>query len=65
MATRIYVGHLPQKATENDVQEFFRDYGTVRKVVMKKGYCFVEFDNLGDAESAVRALDGTDFMGEK
>ncbi|KAK2726816.1 serine/arginine-rich splicing factor 5-like isoform X2 [Artemia franciscana] len=62
---RVFVGNLPRGCRERDVERFFKGYGRVVEVLMKKGYCFVEFDDPRDADDAVYDLNGKDLMGER
>ncbi len=39
--SRMYVGRLSNRATERDVEHFFRGYGRLRDVVIKQGFAFV------------------------
>ncbi len=65
-STRVYVGRLPHKVTERDVEQFFRGYGRIREVMLKdQGYGFVEFDEPRDADDAVHDLNGREMMGER
>lgn len=64
-SSRVYVGRLPNNARERDVERFFKGYGSIREVILKNGYGFVEFDDLRDAEDAVDDLNGKDLMGER
>jgi RNA recognition motif-containing protein len=67
----IYVGNLPYAATDNDLQELFANYGTVTsaRVIMdrmtgrSKGFGFVEMPERAEADSAIEAINGSDFMG--
>jgi len=63
--TRLYVGRLPYRATERDVERFFRGYGRIREVILKNGYCFVDMDDYQDAEDAVYDLNGKELMNER
>jgi len=63
MTTRVYVGNLSHRASERDVENFFRGYGRVRDIIIKTGFAFVEFDNDRDAKDAVHDLDGRDLRG--
>jgi len=65
MGTRVYVGRLPYRCTERDVDRFFRGYGRIREIMLKNGYGFVEFDDHRDADDAVYELNGRDLMGER
>jgi len=37
-SSRVYIGHLSSKASERDVEHFFRGYGKIRDVVLKNGF---------------------------
>lgn len=65
MCTRLYVGRLPYRATERDVERFFRGYGRIREVILKNGYCFVDMEDYHDAEDAVYDLNGKELMNER
>uniref|UniRef100_A0A1I7SD52 RRM domain-containing protein n=1 Tax=Bursaphelenchus xylophilus TaxID=6326 RepID=A0A1I7SD52_BURXY len=61
--SRVYVGNLPYDARMKDIDKFFRGYGRINDILMKRGYCFVEFDDRRDAEDAVYDLDGERMLG--
>jgi arginine/serine-rich splicing factor 4/5/6 len=61
--TRVYVGHIPYEAQERDVERFFKGYGRIRDILLKRGYCFVEFSDPRDADDAVHDLNGRSLMG--
>jgi len=60
---RVYVGHIPYEARERDVERFFKGYGKIRDILMKRGYCFVELSDDRDADDAVYDLNGKSLMG--
>jgi len=68
MAQKLYVGNLPFKATESEVENLFAQYGTVLSVKLitdrdsgrLRGFGFVEMEDAGEA---VSSLDGTDMGG--
>ena len=68
MAQKLYVGNLPFKATESEVEELFGQYGKVLSVKLitdretgrLRGFGFVEME---DASEAMSALDGHDLGG--
>ncbi|MBI2382073.1 MAG: RNA-binding protein [Gammaproteobacteria bacterium] len=70
MTKSIYVGNLSFKASEDEIRALFSAHGNVHgvKVVMDRetgrprGFAFVEMDGE-DAEAAIRALDGKEFIG--
>jgi RNA recognition motif-containing protein len=67
----IFVGNLLFEATEADVKDLFSSYGSVLSVaiVMEKngrksrGFGFVEMPDEEQAQAAIVALNGKDFMG--
>ncbi|KAH3846479.1 hypothetical protein DPMN_088780 [Dreissena polymorpha] len=64
MGTRVFVGHV-NHARERDVEKFFKGYGKIRDIMLKNGYCFVEFDDNRDADDAVYELNGKELCGER
>lgn len=65
MGTRVYIGRLPYRCSERDIDRFFRGYGRIREIMLKNGYGFVEFDDHRDADDAVYELNGRDLLGER
>ncbi|MBT3984494.1 MAG: RNA-binding protein [Bacteriovoracaceae bacterium] len=71
MNTKLYVGNLSFKISEQELQELFAPYGEVKstKIIMDKmsgrsrGFGFVEMDSDDDAKEAIDKLDGKDSQG--
>ncbi len=72
MNKKLYVGHLPWKAREAEVEALFGTFGALTSVVVlterddpskSRGFGFVEFENESDAQAAQEALNGTDMDG--
>jgi len=67
----IYVGNLPFRLTEDDLQEAFSQYGQVSSVNIitdkfsgrSKGFGFVEMPNDTEAEEAIKALNESSMSG--
>jgi cold-inducible RNA-binding protein len=67
----IYVGNLPYKATEAELQQVFGQHGTVssariimdRETGRSKGFGFVEMPDDTQGRAAIDALNGTDLAG--
>lgn len=69
----IYVGNLPYKAGDQDLQELFEQYGQVnsaRVIIDKfsgqsKGFAFVDMPSADEGNAAIEALNDFDLMGRK
>jgi RNA recognition motif-containing protein len=69
---KLYVGNLPFQASEQDVADWFAQAGVSGSTVtlvkdqmsgQPRGFGFVEVPNDEEANRAVQALNGQDFMG--
>ena len=67
----VFVGNLPFKATQNEIEKLFSRYGQVHSVRLMtdrgrrpRGFGFVEMDSPA-AEAAIRALDGASLGGRE
>ena len=71
MGKKLYVGNLPFSTSEEELRTVFEAHGTVASVNLisdretgrPRGFGFVEMGEESEAESAIRALDGTDLGG--
>ena len=69
-ANVLYVGNIPFKAREDEVQRLFETYGSVKSVRLvrggpsrrPKGYGFVEMGRV-NADKAINSLNGHQFSG--
>lgn len=67
----IYVGNLSYSVTQEDVEQAFAEYGTVKRVQIPidretgrvRGFAFVEMGSEAEEDSAIDALDGAEWMG--
>lgn len=67
----IYVGNLARQASEDDVRAAFKPFGEITSVSIikdkfsgeSKGFGFVEMPKKAEADAAMTALNGKDFMG--
>lgn len=67
----VYIGNLSFDATEEDLNEVFAEYGTVKRVQLptdretgrKRGFGFVEMSSDEEEQAAIDALDGAEWMG--
>ncbi len=66
----IYVGNLSYEVEQDDLNEVFAEYGTVKRVHIPtdretgrvRGFAFVEMESEADEDKAIEALDGAEWM---
>lgn len=71
MGNKLYVGNLAYSVGDNDLQQAFSQFGTVKsaKVMMdresgrSKGFGFVEMGDDAQAQAAIEALNGQPYGG--
>lgn len=71
MQNKLFVGNLPYKATDQELQDFFSQAGAVssatiikeRETGRSKGFGFVEMSSDAEAQSAIDMLNGKEFNG--
>ncbi len=71
MGRKLYVGNLPDSATEQDLSDKFAAYGTVKSVKLitdrdagrSKVFCFIEMMSEAEAQAAIDSLNGADYDG--
>lgn len=71
MSKRLYVGNLPFNATQDEVKSEFAKYGNVtdchlptdRETGRARGFGFVTFGDAAEADAAIQALNGQNFLG--
>ncbi len=72
MGRKLYVGNLPDSATEQDLSDKFAAYGTVESVELitdrvtgrSRGFGFIEMASEAEAHAAIDSLNGTDYDGQ-
>lgn len=70
---KIYVGNLSYDVAENDLEQAFGQFGKVTSVnVLKdkqtgesKGFGFVEMAEVSEGQTAIKEMDGKEFMGRE
>ncbi|XP_028330912.1 RNA-binding protein 4B-like [Gouania willdenowi] len=53
---KIFVGNLPQEATEEEIQALFAEHGAVTECAIIKNFAFVHMDDRKAATKAIRTL---------
>ncbi|KAI6199656.1 hypothetical protein M3Y96_00650000 [Aphelenchoides besseyi] len=64
-SSRIYIGNLPPRTNERDVESFLRGFGRIREVILKGAYGFVQFDDARDANDACTEMNNRDMNGSR
>jgi len=67
----VYVGNLSYSATEDDLSEVFKEYGSVKRIQVPtdretgrmRGFAFVEMSDDAEENAAIEELDGAEWMG--
>lgn len=67
----IYIGNLSYEVNQEDLNEVFTEYGTVKRVHIPndretgrpRGFAFVEMESEANEDKAIEALDGAEWMG--
>lgn len=73
MSKKVYVGNMNYSTGENQLRDLFAQYGEVASVNIiidrytgkAKGFGFVEMTNDDEAQKAIDALNGFEFMGRQ
>ncbi len=71
MGKKLYVGNLPDSATEKDLSDKFAACGTVKSVKLitdrgtgrSRGFGFIEMASEAEAHAAIDSLNGCDYEG--
>ena len=71
MSTKLFVGNLDFKVTENDLQDAFAAFGTVveanlvtdRTTGRPRGFAFVTMSSPEEAQKAINGMNGKDLGG--
>ena len=69
----IYIGNLSYEVTQEDLNNVFTEYGTVKRVHLPtdretgrmRGFGFVEMSSDDEETAAIEALDGAEWMGRE
>lgn len=70
---KLYIGNLSYSTTEDEIVELLSQYGTADSVQLikdratgqSKGFGFVEMNDNSEADTAIKALNESNFKGRK
>lgn len=65
MPTKVFVGNLPDDCAQETLRDVFGSYGGIDEVAIVKNFAFIHFSSEGDANNAVRDLDGSKIGGKQ
>ena len=68
---KLFVGNLPYKATDNELNEIFGKFGEISEAIvlmdrergLSKGFGFVTFSDDAAAEAAIKEWNGKEYEG--
>lgn len=63
---KVYVGNLGENGRKEEIEKEFEKFGRLNDVWVARnppGFAFVEFEDLRDAEDAIKELDGKHICG--
>lgn len=71
MAKKLFVGSLSYEVDQDGLREIFEEFGTVlsaqvimdRETGRSRGFGFVEMSSAGEADAAIKGLDGKSVHG--
>lgn len=71
MAKKLYVGNISWDASEQDLHDYFSQFGAVEEAIIikdrmsgrSKGFGFVTYTEDSEADAAIEATHEKDFMG--
>ena len=73
MGNKIYVGNLPWALNSEELEEAFKDHGNVlsanivtdKHTGRSRGFGFIEMENDGEANNAIKSMNGIELKGRK
>ncbi|NIZ41086.1 RNA-binding protein [Entomospira nematocerorum] len=73
MGSKVYVGNINYRTSDEALRQIFTEYGSVESVHLAKdresgrfrGFAFIEMGSSEEASQAIRALDGQEIDGRQ
>ncbi|KAK1442683.1 RNA recognition motif RRM containing protein [Babesia gibsoni] len=69
-SSRVYIGNLPDTCTQKDIEDEFEKFGKIvsfelKKTVSGTAFAFLEFEDVRDAQDAIKEKDGAEVLGRR
>jgi RNA recognition motif-containing protein len=73
VANKIYVGNLPWALNDEELKEAFKGHGNIlsanivtdKHTGRSRGFGFIEMENEGEANDAIKSMNGVELKGRK
>ena len=62
---QIFICHLPKDITENELEEEFEEFGSIKKIEIKNKFAFIEYKKSKSAQKAILEMDGNILFGNR
>ncbi|XP_057652609.1 nuclear receptor coactivator 5 isoform X1 [Diorhabda carinulata] len=62
---RIYIGGLAKTVIASDLEEIFKQHGTIAGLSLHSGFAFIQFEKESEAQSAIQKENGTLVCGRR
>lgn len=63
--SQIFIAKLGFDTNENDMRRTFEKFGSIREIILKKSYGFVNYENQDSALEAIKAMNGQKINGRR
>ncbi|KAF1740582.1 hypothetical protein MXB_1934 [Myxobolus squamalis] len=64
-SSQLFIGHLHPDTSHKDFERRFGKYGNMKRCEIKKGFGFIEYEDIRDAEDAIKDEHDTTFQGNR
>lgn len=60
--TQVYIAKLSRRTNESDLRSEFSKFGTIKNIVLKHAYAFIDFEDHEAAGRAIKEMNGKSFV---